>query len=147
MDFEWPQIDDYLGLEEPTIQSIEFKSDRIHQLISVKCILKNLIESPEFSAPGLESENYGTIDFTSRKQPITQVQSNSSVEGRIYSIWLNDGDGNEVLSYNTTNSGQNGLTFSLTPTEEIIGVYGARAGKTRIISFGFIAIDKGQQNQ
>ena len=51
-------------------------------------------------------------------------------------------------AWNTTKySGQNGLTFSLTPTEEIIGVYGARAGKTRIISFGFIAIDKGQQNQ
>ena len=30
IDFEWPLIDDYLGLEEPQLQSIEFKSDRIH---------------------------------------------------------------------------------------------------------------------
>ena len=39
-DFEWPTIADLQGQElPPKLLSIEFKSDRIHQLFSVKCNL------------------------------------------------------------------------------------------------------------
>lgn len=125
----------------PTLKSIEFKSDRIHQLFSVRCQLTNNKWSPEFAAEGIESENYGQIDFTEHKRKVTQVQSNSSIDGRIYSLWLNDAAGQPVYSYNTTGSGVNGSVYQLEENERIIGVYGQKAGKTRIVAFGFICID------
>ena len=70
-----------------------------------------------------------------------KVQSNSSVDGRVYSIWLAD-DKDEVLaSYNTTGSGKCGPSYDLQANEDIIGVYGVKGAKrTRISSFGFIVI-------
>lgn len=55
------------------LESIEFKSDRIHQLFSVQCRLTNGVESPEFIAEGLESENYGNVVFTGNSKPIRQL--------------------------------------------------------------------------
>lgn len=110
-DFEWPTLADLQGTEEGgdiRMESIEFKSNRLHQLFSVQCSLANGMKSLELSAEGLESENFGTLTFNEQTAAVSQVQSNSSLDGHIYSIWLNDSDGQPVVSYNTTGSGQNG---------------------------------------
>ena len=141
-DFEWPTQEDLEEVEgEVKLESIEFKSNRLHQLFSVQCSLTNGVMSTEFAAEaGLESENFGKVIFSERQNDIKKVQSNSSLDGHIYSIWFNDTGSKPVISYNTTGSGQNGKVIDIGEKEQFIGVYGMRDAK-RITSLGFIVID------
>ena len=67
------------------------------------------------------------LDFSDvMKQVVCQVQSNSSLDGLIYSIWLQDAEGNPVKAYNTAGCGQAGQKYQLQANEEIIGVYGVK---------------------